>query len=169
MLPITSVPQTPEFVKGVINLRGKFTHKCRQSIRGEDFLARYGGEEFVIILPGASLKNAIKRAEAICKSIASTRYYLDDVAGNPTLSVTVSIGVSSYQKADTTATVTQEPIKPFSRTNITAKTVCSPKKACHKIRKKLPDITMESVFFSGLLRTIESATDTVRPNTLKSN
>ena len=80
--------------------------KCRQSIRGADFLARYGGEEFVIILPGASLKNAIKRAEHICKSIASTRYYLDDVAGSPTLSVTVSIGVSSLQKADTVATVT---------------------------------------------------------------
>ena len=85
----------------------KAIHKCRQSIRGEDFLARYGGEEFVIILPGASLKNAIKRAEAICKSIASTRYYLDEVEGNQTLSVTVSIGVSSLQKGDTTATVTQ--------------------------------------------------------------
>ena len=81
--------------------------KCRQSIRGEDFFARYGGEEFVIILPGASLKNANKRAEHICKSIASTRYYLDDVAGSPTLSVTVSLGVSSFQKGDTVATVTQ--------------------------------------------------------------
>lgn len=80
--------------------------KCRQSIRGEDFFARYGGEEFVIILPGASLKNASKRAEHICKSIASTRYYLDDAAGSPTLSVTVSIGVSSLQKGDTVATVT---------------------------------------------------------------
>jgi diguanylate cyclase len=81
--------------------------KCRQSIRGEDFLARYGGEEFVIILPDAALKNAVKRAEHICNSIASTRYYLDDGADSPTLSVTVSIGVSSFQKADTVATVTQ--------------------------------------------------------------
>lgn len=81
-------------------------HKCRQSIRGEDFFARYGGEEFVIILPGASLRNAIKRAEHICKSIAATRYYLDDVAGNPTLSVTVSIGVSTLKKGDTTSSIT---------------------------------------------------------------
>ena len=81
--------------------------KCRQSIRGEDFFARYGGEEFVIILPGASLKNALKRAQHICKAIAMTRYYLDDVAGRPTLSVTISIGVSSLQKADTIASVTQ--------------------------------------------------------------
>ena len=82
-------------------------NKCRQSIRGADFFARYGGEEFVIILPGASLRNAVKRAEHICNSIASTRYYLDDVAGNPTLSVTVSIGVSSLQKGDTTASITE--------------------------------------------------------------
>jgi diguanylate cyclase len=82
-------------------------NECRQSIRGEDFFARYGGEEFVIILPGASLKNAKKRAEHICKSIASTRYYLDDVAGSPTLTVTISIGVSSFRKADTVTTVTQ--------------------------------------------------------------
>jgi diguanylate cyclase len=82
-------------------------NKCRQSIRGEDFLARYGGEEFAIILPGASLKNAVKKANHICKMIAATRYCLDDVAGNPTLSVTISIGVSHLQKADTAAAVTQ--------------------------------------------------------------
>ena len=82
-------------------------NKCRHSIRGEDFLARYGGEEFVIILPGASLKNAVKKANQICKSIAATRYSLDEIHGSPTLSITVSIGVSSHQNADTTATVTQ--------------------------------------------------------------
>jgi diguanylate cyclase len=80
-------------------------NKCRQSIRGEDFFARYGGEEFSIILPGASLKNAIKRAQYICKSIASTRYYLDDAPGTPTLSVTVSIGVSTLRKRDTTSSI----------------------------------------------------------------
>jgi diguanylate cyclase len=82
-------------------------NKCRQSIRGEDFLARYGGEEFAIILPGASLKNAVKKAHHICKSIAATRYCLDEVPGSPTLSVTISIGVSSLQRADTVAAVTQ--------------------------------------------------------------
>ena len=81
--------------------------KCRQCIRGEDFFARYGGEEFVIVLPGASLKNAVKRANHICKSIASTRYYLDDLPDSPTLAVTVSIGVSSFHKADTVASVSQ--------------------------------------------------------------
>jgi len=81
--------------------------KCRQSIRGEDFLARYGGEEFAIILPGASLKNALKKANFICKSIAATRYCLDDVPGSPILSITISIGVSYLQRADTVAAVTR--------------------------------------------------------------
>jgi diguanylate cyclase len=80
--------------------------KCRQSIRGEDFLARYGGEEFAIILPGASLRNAVKKANHICKSIAATRYCLDDVPDSPMLSVTISIGVSCLQREDTVATVT---------------------------------------------------------------
>jgi len=80
--------------------------KCRQSIRGEDFLARYGGEEFAIILPGASLKNAVNKANYICNSIAATRYCLEDVPGSPTLSVTISIGVSCHQRADTVAAVT---------------------------------------------------------------
>jgi len=81
--------------------------KCRQSIRGEDFLARYGGEEFAIILPGASLKNAAKKADHICKSIAATRYCLDDVPGIPILSITISIDVSCLQRADTVAAVTR--------------------------------------------------------------
>ena len=82
-------------------------NKCHQSIRGDDFLARYGGEEFAVILPGASLINAVNKANHICNSIAATRYCLDDVPGNPTLSVTISIGVSCLQRADTVAAVTQ--------------------------------------------------------------
>ena len=82
-------------------------NKCRQSIRGEDFFARYGGEEFVIILPGASLRNAVKKANHICKSVASTWYRLDDDQDGQTLHVTLSIGVSCHQKADTTASVIQ--------------------------------------------------------------
>jgi len=82
-------------------------NKCRQSIRSGDFLARYGGEEFALIMPGASLKNAVKKANAVCKSVAATRYCLDDVPGSPTLSVTISIGVSYLEKADTATAITQ--------------------------------------------------------------
>lgn len=78
-------------------------NKCRQSIRGEDFLARYGGEEFVMVLPGASLENAVKKADQICSTIAATRYFLDDASGSQTLAVTVSIGVIAHRESDTAA------------------------------------------------------------------
>ncbi len=82
-------------------------NKCRQSIRSEDFFARYGGEEFVVLLPGASLENAVIKARHICKSIASARYFLEDApGGGQTLSVTVSIGVSMYRKGDSDESVT---------------------------------------------------------------
>jgi len=80
-------------------------NKCRGSIRNEDFLARYGGEEFALILPGASLKNAEKKARQLCKTIGQTRYALDSVDSGQTLSVTISIGVSAYQRGDTAASI----------------------------------------------------------------
>ncbi|MDJ0667704.1 MAG: diguanylate cyclase [Desulfobacterales bacterium] len=72
---------------------------CRQMIRSDDFLARYGGEEFVILLPGASRRNAVKKAHQLCKTIAQTRYTLED-DDPPTLSLTVSIGVTARERRD---------------------------------------------------------------------
>ena len=77
--------------------------KCRQSTRGEDVLARYGGEEFCILLPGASLRNAVKKGRQICDSIASTRYLLEGMPTRETLGITVSIGASVLRKGDTAA------------------------------------------------------------------
>ncbi|OQY11942.1 MAG: hypothetical protein B6I30_05795 [Desulfobacteraceae bacterium 4572_187] len=79
--------------------------KCAQLIRDEDFLARYGGEEFAIVLPGASLRNALKKAQRIRKAIAGTHYKTDKEKGGNTLSVTVSIGASSFCKNDSVSTV----------------------------------------------------------------
>lgn len=80
--------------------------KCSRMIRSQDFIARYGGEEFVIVLAQASLRNAIKKAKRICQTIAHTRYCLEDIQPGHTLSLTVSIGVSTYQKGDTVKTIT---------------------------------------------------------------
>ena len=79
--------------------------KCQSLIRYEDFIARYGGEEFVIVLPYASLRNAIKKAKLICKAISDTRYSLEDVKAGQILSITVSIGVSIFQTGDTDKTL----------------------------------------------------------------
>ena len=78
-----------------------FAEKCRTSVRNNDFLARYGGEEFTLILPGASLRNAKKKAKQLCKTIAASRYAADDSPNADAISVTVSIGVSTYRKGDT--------------------------------------------------------------------
>ncbi len=75
--------------------------KCKEFIRQEDFIARYGGDEFIIILQGASLRNAIKRAKQISKSIAGSQYRVDDLKKGLTLGFTVSIGVSAFRKGDT--------------------------------------------------------------------
>ena len=80
-------------------------HKCREFIRSDDFLSRYGGEEFVVVLPGASLRNAIKKSKLICKEIAKTRYALEENKEDTIISITVSIGASVHKKGDTVATV----------------------------------------------------------------
>ncbi|MDJ0988531.1 MAG: diguanylate cyclase [Desulfobacterales bacterium] len=73
---------------------------CRQVIRSDDYLARYGGEEFVLLLPGASRRNAVKKARHLCQSIAKTHYTLNDENADLTLSITVSIGVSAFVRDD---------------------------------------------------------------------
>jgi diguanylate cyclase len=78
-----------------------FAEKCSAAVRRDDFLARYGGEEFTLILPGASLRNATKKAKQLCKIIASARYAADDSPRADVVSVTVSIGVSTYRQGDT--------------------------------------------------------------------
>ncbi len=79
------------------------TNKISGFIRSDDFMGRYGGEEFVLILPGASLRNANKKAKQICKTISSTRFILNDIQ----LKLTISIGVSSFKKGDTALTVVE--------------------------------------------------------------
>ena len=78
--------------------------KCNEFIREKDFLARYGGEEFVIVLPGASLKNALKKARRLLKAVAGTRYIPSKEKKGEAISFTVSIGVSSFDKEDSAST-----------------------------------------------------------------
>lgn len=79
--------------------------KCRGLVRGDDFVARYGGEEFTVILEGAQFKNAVKKAQQICTTIASVRYALSESQNDDFLSMTVSIGVSQFKKGDTPETL----------------------------------------------------------------
>ncbi len=79
--------------------------KCREFVRDKDYVARYGGDEFVVILPGASLRNAVKRAGQIRKAIAASKYSIDDSNKDVEISFTTSIGVSTFRKGDTVSTI----------------------------------------------------------------
>jgi len=74
-------------------------------VRSDDFLARYGGEEFVIVLPGASRRNAVKKGKLICKTVHKTRFTFDPDDRQPPLSLTVSIGATAYKRGDTAASL----------------------------------------------------------------
>ncbi len=82
-----------------------FAGKCRQAIRSDDFLARYGGEEFVIILEGATFRNAMKKAKQICETVAAAKYTTDREQKGEYLSITTSIGVTVFRKNDTPQTL----------------------------------------------------------------
>ncbi len=81
--------------------------KCRELTRRDDYLARFGGDEFAIIMSGASLRNAIKKAKQLSKIVSGTRYGLDSSDESLELTFTISIGVSSFTKDDTVATLTE--------------------------------------------------------------
>jgi len=63
-------------------------------LRGEDIACRFGGEEFVLVLPGASGENSLKRAESLAESVRSLRVL--PTTGGLAQTVTISVGVSSY-------------------------------------------------------------------------
>ncbi|MBI5841870.1 MAG: diguanylate cyclase [Chloroflexi bacterium] len=63
------------------------------SVRAEDIACRYGGEEFLVILPEASFKDTLKRAEQLRKGIKQLHVrYHDQALG----AVTVSLGVAVF-------------------------------------------------------------------------
>jgi diguanylate cyclase len=95
--------------------------KCNEMIREQDFIARYGGEEFAVILPGASLRNAMKKAQRLRKAVAGTRYTPDKEKKGEVISITVSIGVSSFAKNDSVSTVIERADKALYQAKRTGK------------------------------------------------
>jgi diguanylate cyclase (GGDEF)-like protein len=84
--------------KLVNDTRGHFTgdqvlvevaNRFAQLTRSYDFAGRYGGEEFLIVLPGCSLADALKRAEDFRLAIAGTPIFI----GSGQIAITCSFGV----------------------------------------------------------------------------
>jgi diguanylate cyclase (GGDEF)-like protein len=64
-----------------------------QGTRGQDVACRYGGEEFLLVLAGASIDAACKRAELLREDLKQfTVRHAGQVLGR----ITVSIGVSAF-------------------------------------------------------------------------
>jgi diguanylate cyclase (GGDEF)-like protein/PAS domain S-box-containing protein len=70
----------------------------RQSVRRPDVLSRSGGEEFLLLLPDTGRDAAVALAERIRRRIAASPTLVE---GQP-IPVTISIGVSALNPADTT-------------------------------------------------------------------
>lgn len=68
-------------------------------VRDADIACRFGGGEFVLVMPGASQKTTMIRAETLCKSVRNMRFScINKLKGE----VTVSIGLSSFPKNGST-------------------------------------------------------------------
>ncbi len=71
-----------------------------QRTRGQDVVCRYGGEEFVLILVGASIDSACKRAELLREELKQLTV---QHAGQTLGRITLSIGISAFPGHGTTA------------------------------------------------------------------
>jgi two-component system, cell cycle response regulator len=68
----------------------------RDNTRAFDSVARYGGEEFVVVMPGASIEEAMQAAERLRAAIETTTFaWLPDVACR--LTISVGIATSEHQ------------------------------------------------------------------------
>lgn len=67
----------------------------RDHTRKADLAARYGGEEFAVVLPNASLPEAVTAARQLCDLIRGYPWW----SVHEELAVTVSVGVASAEVA----------------------------------------------------------------------
>jgi two-component system cell cycle response regulator len=63
----------------------------KRAVRALDLVSRYGGEEFTILMPDASLNDAMRVAERLRRSVENHEFATRD----QTMKVTVSMGVAS--------------------------------------------------------------------------
>lgn len=68
--------------------------RVQESLREVDTLGRWGGEEFIVILPEVGLDDGLRKARALCASVAARALFGDQV-------VTISGGVADVRPGDT--------------------------------------------------------------------
>lgn len=75
----------------------RFAHVIVHHVRDVDIVGRYGGEEFMVLMPEATLEQAVQVAERLRETIARTRLETDVGA----IQVTASLGVAALRDEDT--------------------------------------------------------------------
>ncbi|HEY0476064.1 MAG TPA: GGDEF domain-containing protein [Kofleriaceae bacterium] len=74
-----------------------FVEFLRARIRRDDTIARYGGEEFGVILPGAALRPALRKARQLNEELARSDWAVDLATK---LRFTASMGVAVWHDGD---------------------------------------------------------------------
>ena len=84
----------------------------RPRVRRDDLIARWGGEEFAVVLPGASVRVALKKIRTVLRELAATEWTLAAGGG---LRFTASAGVAAWTRGDEPATVAERADKALYR------------------------------------------------------
>ncbi|HET9626949.1 MAG TPA: GGDEF domain-containing protein [Kofleriaceae bacterium] len=74
-----------------------FVGFLRARVRESDMVARCGGEEFAVILPGASVRPALRKARKMIEELAQSDWEVDPTTK---LRFTASMGVAEWQSGD---------------------------------------------------------------------
>lgn len=72
-------------------------------LRGSDMFGRWGGEEFIVLMPDATLVQAMEAAERVRQAIPKLEFTAEDTHFH----ITASIGVAQYQPPETADALTE--------------------------------------------------------------
>lgn len=79
-----------------------FVGFLRARVRETDMVARCGGEEFGVILPGATLRPALRKARKMIEELAHSDWEVDPTTK---LRFTASMGIAEWQSGDEPASL----------------------------------------------------------------
>jgi two-component system cell cycle response regulator len=71
----------------------EFAVRLATNVRAIDLPCRLGGEEFVVVMPGASMEDAVRVADRIRRDVAAQPFPI--MGGAEGLTITVSVGVAA--------------------------------------------------------------------------
>ncbi|MBR1617969.1 GGDEF domain-containing protein [bacterium] len=109
--PLCCIMSDIDFFKKVNDTYGHAVGDCvlrevaktiKKELREEDIPSRYGGEEFIFLLPNTSIKDAEFVAQRLKKAVEEKKINIEEykIEGVKEISVTISIGVSEFDKSE---------------------------------------------------------------------